>query len=285
MNDTPSPDLHVPQDIEATVRLALTEDIGDGDVTASLIPSTRVARARVICREPAVLAGAPWFDCVFRLLDPAVTVRWRYHDGDALPADAVVCELDGPARSLVTGERTALNFLQTLSATATVTRRYVTALGSSPTRILDTRKTLPGLRAAQKYAVRAGGGTNHRMGLFDAVLIKENHIAAAGSLAAAVTQMRTSHPGLRIEVEVESMAELAEALSVQADMVLLDNFDLAMIRAATAAVAGRALVEISGGVDFTDLAELGRAGADFISVGGLTKHVRAIDFSMRIDAG
>ncbi len=283
MNEPTTLDLQLPSGIEASVRIALAEDVGDGDVTASLIPATRTARARVICREPAVLAGTPWFDCVFRLLDPNVELKWHYRDGASVPADALVCELSGAARSLVTGERTALNFLQTLSATATATRHHVTALGDTTTRILDTRKTLPGLRAAQKYAVRAGGGMNHRLGLFDAVLIKENHIAAAGTITAAVTAIRSSHPGLRIEVEVETMAELAEALAVNVDMVLLDNFDLPMIRAATAAVAGRALVEISGGVDLADLAELGQAGADFISIGALTKHVQATDFSMRIE--
>lgn len=271
-----------PADLLATVRNALAEDVGSGDVTASLIPATRIATATVVAREPAVLAGAPWFDAVFACLDAGVALHWHYVDGDPLPADAVVCTLQGPARALVTGERTALNFLQTLSATATVTRRYVEALAGSTTRILDTRKTLPGLRAAQKYAVRAGGGHNHRMGLYDAVLIKENHIAAAGSIAQAVAAIRAGHPLLAVEVEVENLDELAQALAAGVDMVLLDDFDLAGIRAATALVAGRATVEISGGVDFADLAELGTAGADFISVGALTKHVRAIDFSMRI---
>lgn len=276
--------LDLPTDINSTVRLALSEDVGSGDVTATLIPASRICSARVVCREPAVLAGAPWFDSVFRHIDPAVTVTWQFADGAALAADDVVCRLHGPARAIVTGERSALNFLQTLSATATVTRRYVTALGDSSTRILDTRKTVPGLRSAQKYAVRAGGGVNHRMGLFDAILIKENHIAAAGSISAAVRALRASHPALRIEVEVENMQELDEALAAGVEMIMLDNFTLDAMRAATAHVAGRALVEISGGVELDALAALGTVGADFISVGALTKNVRAIDFSMRIES-
>ena len=283
MNDTAPPSLPVPANVDDCVRLALAEDIGSGDVTASLIAATRRAHARVVCREDAVLAGQPWFDAVFRQLDADVVITWHYADGAAVPAGALVCELDGPARALVTGERTALNFLRTLSATATATRAHVTALGATKTRILDTRKTLPGLRAAQKYAVRAGGGSNHRMGLYDAVLIKENHIAAAGSITRATSAIRASHPELRVEVEVENMAELDEALAAGADMVLLDNFDLPALRTATAHVAGRALIEISGGIERGALAELGQAGADFISIGGLTKHVRAVDFSMRID--
>ena len=279
-----SPSLTLPNDIDATVRIALQEDIGSGDVTASLIPAARRCTALVVCREAAVLAGAPWFDRVFQQLDPAVSVTWLCEDGAALSADTVVCRLAGPARALVTGERSALNFLQTLSATATVTQRYVAALGATRTRILDTRKTLPGLRGAQKYAVRAGGGVNHRVGLFDAILIKENHIAAAGSITAAVGALRLSHPELRIEVEVENLRELDEALAIGVEMVLLDNFELDALRVATARVAGRALVEISGGVDFDALAALGQIGADFISIGALTKHVRAIDYAMRIDA-
>lgn len=277
------PALELPTDIDDTVRLALREDVGSGDVTATLIPASRVCTARVVCREAAVLAGAPWFDSVFRHIDAAVSVEWLFTEGATLAPDDVVCRLRGPARAIVTGERSALNFLQTLSATATVTRRHVTALGASRTRILDTRKTLPGLRSAQKYAVRAGGGVNHRMGLFDAILIKENHIAAAGSITAAVRALRASHPALRIEVEVENMQELDEALASGVEMIMLDNFTLDAMRAATAHVAGRALIEISGGVELDALAALGTVGADFISVGALTKNVRAIDFSMRIE--
>jgi nicotinate-nucleotide pyrophosphorylase (carboxylating) len=266
------------------VRNALQEDVGDGDVTASLIPATRLCSARVICREPAVLAGSPWFERVFHHLDPTVSVAWLHNEGAAVARDDVICRLSGPARAIVSGERTALNFLQTLSGTATVTRDYVNALGTSRTRVLDTRKTVPGLRTAQKYAVRAGGGVNHRMGLFDAILIKENHIAAAGSISAAVTALRRSHPGLRIEVEVENMQELDEALASGVEMIMLDNFDLAAMRSATAHVAGRAQIEISGGLELDALAALGQVGADFVSIGALTKHLRAIDFSMRIEA-
>lgn len=276
--------LELPSDIDATVAIALAEDVGSGDVTATLIPAARQCSARVVCREAAVLAGGPWFNSVFRHIDPAVSVDWLFDEGATLKADDVVCRLQGPARAIVTGERSALNFLQTLSSTATFTRNYVAALGETKTRILDTRKTVPGLRSAQKYAVRAGGGVNHRMGLFDAILIKENHIAAAGSITAAVAALRASHAGLRIEVEVENMQELDEALASGAEMIMLDNFSLEAMRAATAYVAGRALVEISGGVEIDVLASLGTVGADFVSVGALTKHVRAIDFSMRIDA-
>lgn len=272
----------LPIDLEQTVSRALSEDIGTGDVTASLIPPDQRCSADVVCREHAVLAGVPWFNKVYALIDSALDITWNSNDGGTIQAGSVVCTIAGSARSVVTGERCALNFLQTLSATATVTRRYVESLGNSQTRILDTRKTIPGLRAAQKYAVRCGGGENHRMGLYDAVLIKENHIAAAGSVGAAIDAIRASHPELRIEVEVESMAELEQALSAGTDMVLLDNFDLDAIRRATAFVAGRALVEVSGGIEMDTLAELGQAGADFISVGALTKHIRAIDFSMRI---
>lgn len=276
--------LELPGDIDATVAIALAEDVGSGDVTATLIPAERQCSARVVCREAAVLAGAPWFDSVFRHIDSAVKVDWQFDEGATLNAGDVVCRLQGPARAIVTGERSALNFLQTLSSTATITRKYVAALGATKTRILDTRKTVPGLRSAQKYAVRAGGGVNHRMGLFDAILIKENHIAAAGSITAAIAALRVSHAGLRIEVEVENMQELDEALASGAEMIMLDNFSLEAMRIATAHVAGRALVEISGGVEIDALASLGTVGADFVSVGALTKHVRAIDFSMRIDA-
>jgi nicotinate-nucleotide pyrophosphorylase (carboxylating) len=274
--------LTVPADLDTAVRAALAEDVGSGDVTATLIPPERRGHARVICREHAVLAGSPWFERVFALIDPRVRITWAIADGERLAPDTLVCTLDGPARALVTGERTALNFLQTLSGTATATRRHVDALGATRTRVLDTRKTLPGLRSAQKYAVRAGGGENHRMGLYDAILIKENHIAAGGSITAAVRALRASHPALRIEVEVENMDELDEALAAGVEMVLLDNFDLAAIARAVTHVAGRALIEISGGVSFADLPALGPLGADYISIGSLTKHVQAVDFSMRI---
>lgn len=279
MTSNPAP---LPGDIPQVVELALREDVGDGDVTASLIDAARQARAEVVCREDAVLAGAPWFDQVFAQIDPAVHINWLFRDGERIAPDTVVCELRGAANSIVTGERTALNFLQTLSATATVTRRYADALAGSKTRVLDTRKTIPGLRAAQKYAVRCGGGENHRMGLYDAVLIKENHIAAAGTIGAAVKTIRQRHPGLKVEVEVESLAELEQALAAGVDMVLLDNFSFEAMQQATALVNGRVVVEISGGVAFDQIPMLAQAGADFVSVGALTKHIRAIDFSMRI---
>lgn len=264
------------------VRRALAEDLGDGDVTASLVAPDLHGIADVICRDAAVLAGVPWFTEVFRQVDAGVSVEWLRNDGAALVPGDLVCTLTGPAAAIVSGERTALNFLQTLSGTATVTQRYVAALGDGSTRILDTRKTIPGLRVAQKYAVRCGGGSNHRMGLYDAVLIKENHIAAAGSVGDAVRAIRARHPELSIEVEVESLEQLREALAAGTDMVLLDNFSAADITAAKDLVGSAASIEISGGVEFDQLAQLGRAGADFISVGALTKHVRAVDFSMRM---
>lgn len=268
--------------ITQNVALALAEDLGNGDLTATLIAAATVTRASVQCREPAVLCGRAWFDQVFRQIDPQVSVLWRFEDGDSIAADSTVCELMGPARALVSGERTALNFLQTLSGTATTTRQYVEALNSRTTRILDTRKTIPGLRHAQKYAVRCGGGQNHRMGLFDAVLIKENHIAAAGSIGAAVKAMRQQHGDVSIEVEVETAAELNQAIQAGADIVLLDNFSVSATKDAVKRVDGQLKTEISGGVELDRLAALGELGADYISVGALTKHLRAIDFSMRL---
>lgn len=272
-----------PEDIEPVVKAALAEDVGSGDLTAELIPVDQHCAAEVVCRESAVLAGRAWFDTVFALLDRAIDIDWICEDGDEMHVNGVICRLEGPARGIVTGERTALNFLQLLSATATATRRYSAALSGSSTHILDTRKTLPGLRIAQKYAVRCGGGKNHRMGLFDAVLIKENHIAAAGSIEAAVQAVRDSHPGVSIEVEVEDMAELGQALDAGVDMIMVDNFSIDEIKAATDHVQGRAAIEVSGNVELADLRELASTGADYVSIGALTKHVRAIDFSMRIE--
>jgi nicotinate-nucleotide pyrophosphorylase (carboxylating) len=239
----------------------------------------------VVAREPAVVCGRAWFDEVFRQIDRGVTVDWRAADGDELIADATVCEIRGPARSIVSGERTALNFLQTLSGTATATRRLVDLLAGTSTRILDTRKTLPGLRLAQKYAVRCGGGTNHRIGLYDAVLIKENHIAAAGSLAETVRTARRNSPNVMIEVEVENLAQLTEALATEAQRVMLDDFSLDDMRKAVAernAHAGpRKELEASGSITADNLRAVASTGVDFISIGAITKHVRAIDFSMR----
>jgi len=265
---------------------ALAEDVGSGDVTAALIDPGAKAHAEVVLKEPATLCGAAWFDEVFRQLDPSIAVRWHFADGATLLPGTVVCELTGPARGILTGERTALNFLQTLSGTATTTRRYADALAGTGCRVLDTRKTLPGLRTAQKYAVRCGGGTNHRLGLFDAVLIKENHIAAAGGIAAAVGEARRRAPTLPIEVEVENLAELDEALGTEADRIMLDDFSLDDLRAAVARrnarPGARKELEASGGVDLSSLLAIAATGVDFVSIGALTKHVYAIDFSMRL---
>lgn len=271
-----------PARVADDVERALAEDVGSGDVTASLIDEQRQAKAEVVCREDAVIAGRPWFTHTYARLDPELDIQWHADDGDRVTANSIVCVLSGAARSIVTGERTALNFLQTLSGTATTTRAYADALTESQTRILDTRKTVPGLRYAQKYAVRCGGGANHRMGLYDAVLVKENHIAAAGGIGPAVRRLRKAQPTLQIEVEVETLNELEQALAAGADMVLLDNFSPAQTSTAVELVAGRMKTEISGNVELKSLAMLGALGADFISVGALTKHVRAVDFSMLI---
>ncbi|MCC7120267.1 MAG: carboxylating nicotinate-nucleotide diphosphorylase [Gammaproteobacteria bacterium] len=268
--------------LSATVAAALAEDIGTGDATARLIAADTRATATVITREAAVQAGQPWFDEVFRQIDPAVRINWHHRDGGALEADTIVCELEGAARSLVTGERTALNFLQTLSGTATTTREHVRALAGTRTRLLDTRKTLPGLRRAQKYAVRCGGGYNHRAGLYDGVLIKENHIAAAGSVTAAIAAVRAAGVLLPIEVEVERLDQIEPALTAGADMLLLDNFSFDLMREAVQLAAGRVRLEASGGFALADLAAVGATGVDFVSVGSLTKHLRATDLSMRI---
>jgi len=271
----------LPDDVANAVRLALDEDVGDGDVTAALVAPDATISASVLCREPAVLCGVAWFDEVFRQLHPDISVQWRFGDGDAVPANDIVCTVTGPAAPVLTGERTALNFLQLLSGTATVARSYASAVAGSNTRILDTRKTLPGLRRAQKYAVRCGGCDNHRIGLFDAVLIKDNHIANAGSIAKVVAAARRDNPGLTIEVEVTNLPELDEALSAGADVVMLDNFDRAAIGDAVARAGGRAKLEVSGNIELNNLADLVSTGVDYISVGALTKNVRAIDFSMR----
>lgn len=272
---------NLPADLVVTVRRALEEDIGSGDLTASLIDADARATARVISREAAVLAGAPWFDAVFAEIDPAVEVEWLRRDGDAVAPDETLCRIAGPARAILTGERTALNFLQLLSAVATAARRYSEAVAGTNCRILDTRKTLPGLRSAQKYAVRVGGAVNHRMGLYDAVLIKENHIIAAGGVDAAIAAIRARHPEVPVEVEVETLDQLDEALSAGADTVLLDNFSNREMAAAVERTAGRAKLEASGGVELDALRAIAATGVDFISVGALTKHVRAIDLSMR----
>ncbi len=279
----PQPEL--PPDIASVVARALEEDIGPGDVTADLIPADRRAQATVVSREDAVLCGTAWFDEVFAQLDPAVSIAWSAHDGATIGAGAVLCRLDGPARALLSGERTALNFLQSLSGTATVARRYADEVAGTGCRVLDTRKTVPGLRSAQKYAVACGGATNHRRGLFDAILIKENHILAAGGIGAALAAARVAHPDLTVEIEVESLDELEAALDGNADIVLLDNFALDTLREAVARTRGRAgcttRLEASGNVELANVRAIAKTGVDFVSVGGLTKHLRAVDLSMR----
>ena len=266
--------------VAEVVSQALQEDLGTGDLTASLIPEDSNSKARLITREDAVLCGIPWFNDVFKQLDEKINIRWFVKDGDEITTNQELCRLEGPTRALLTGERTALNFLQTLSGTATVSREYVRILESTKTTLLDTRKTIPGLREAQKYAVQCGGGSNHRMGLFDGILIKENHITAAGSLAEAVEKARQRYPDIPVEVEVESMTELGDALKAGADIILLDNFTLTAMIEAVAMTNGQAQLEASGGYDLTSMKAIADTGVDYISVGALTKHVRAIDLSM-----
>jgi nicotinate-nucleotide pyrophosphorylase (carboxylating) len=274
-----------PTYVSQTVTTALQEDVGSGDLTAQLIPADRAGRATVITREEAVLCGTAWFDEVFRQVDSRVRVTWSARDGERVRADQQLCNLEGPARSLLTGERAELNFLQMLSATATVTRKYVDAVAGTTCRILDTRKTIPGLRVAQKYAVRCGGGTNHRIGLFDAILVKENHIAAAGSIASAVAEARRLDSKVLLEVEVESLAQLRAALDARVDRILLDNFPLEHMREAVKITRWHANahieLEASGNLSLETLRAVAETGVDFVSVGGLTKHVRAVDLSMR----
>jgi len=271
----------LPTDLKASVALAIAEDLGGGDLTAALIPEQARAEATVISREPAVLCGTAWFDQVFHQLDSRIQVHWQAADGDRIERDQLLCTLGGPARALLSGERTALNFLQTLSGTATLARRYADAVAGTGATVLDTRKTLPGLRQAQKYAVRSGGCQNHRRGLFDAVLIKENHILAAGSITQAVSKAKQLYPGVTVEVEVENLAELEEALQAGPAIIMLDNFDLATLRQAVIFTAGRVKLEASGNVSLDTIREIAATGVDYISVGSLTKDVRAVDLSMR----
>jgi nicotinate-nucleotide pyrophosphorylase (carboxylating) len=273
--------------VSTTVAAALAEDVGSGDITAQLIPAERTSRATVITREEAVLCGRAWFDEVFHQIDRSVRVSWSAKDGDHVQANQVLCAVEGSSRALLTGERTALNFLQLLSGTATATRQYVDAISGTGCRVLDTRKTLPGLRLAQKYAVRCGGGTNHRIGLFDAILVKENHIAAAGSIAAAVANARRLDGTVMVEVEVEDLVQLQQALDARVDRVLLDNFSLddmmAAVRATRQHPNSGIELEASGNMSLDSLRAVAQTGVDFISVGGLTKHVRAVDLSMRME--
>ena len=275
-----------PAQVEADVARALAEDIGSGDVTASLLPDSDDI-AYLLCKEPAVVCGRPWFDACHRALDPDVRIEWRVAEGDRVDAGTVLATLAGRSRALVTAERTALNFLQTLTGTATTTAAHVDAVRGTGARILDTRKTIPGLRLAQKYAVRVGGGDNHRMGLYDTVMLKENHVRAAGSIAAAVDSARTLHPGLPLVVEVETLEQLREALAAGCDRILVDDFDAPTRREAVriaraAPFDGRIPLEASGGVDLSTLRAIAEDGVDCISIGALTKHVRAIDLSMKL---
>jgi nicotinate-nucleotide pyrophosphorylase (carboxylating) len=266
--------------VARNVRLALEEDVGGGDVTAALVPEASRARAYVICRESAVLCGCDWFDQVYAQLDGRVSVSWQARDGDLLEPDQRAAEITGPARAVLTGERTALNFIQLLSGTATAARICAQAVEGTGTRILDTRKTLPGLRLAQKYAVRCGGCDNHRLGLYDAILIKDNHIVTAGSVSAAIAAARRQNPGLSLEVEVESLEQLEQAIEAGADIVMLDNFRRDTLGDAVSLTAGRAKLEVSGNVPPEEIRPLAETGVDYISLGALTKNLRAIDFSM-----
>ena len=273
--------------VENDVAGALVEDIGSGDLTAQLIPADRRARAAVISRLSAVICGAAWFNAVFRKLDPQADIQWSGTggDGNLVRPNQQLCTLEGNARALLTGERTALNFLQTLSAVATATRRYVEAVKGTRAQIVDTRKTLPGLRSAEKYAVRVGGGVNHRIGLFDGILIKENHIAAAGGIAAALEQaQRAAPPNVSIQVEVENLDQLCEALAAGARTILLDNMNLERLKEAVKLTAGRAQLEASGGVTLENVRAIAETGVDRISIGGLTKDIQAVDLSLRFES-
>lgn len=282
MNAAPDHDSSPPvARVADDVARALAEDMGSGDATAQLLPDV-AATAVIRCRDAAVIAGGPWFDACFLSLDPGARIDWRVDEGARVAPDTVVCEVHGRARALVSAERSALNFLQLLSATATATAAFVDAVRGTRTRILDTRKTIPGLRLAQKYAVRVGGGVNHRLGLYDAVMLKENHIHAAGSIAAATAAARARFPALPLICEVESIAELRQAIDACVDRVLIDDFSLGMMTEAVGLAAGRVPLEVSGGVSLETVRRYAETGVDFISVGALTKHVRAIDLSMRL---
>ncbi|WP_236200400.1 carboxylating nicotinate-nucleotide diphosphorylase [Pseudomonas pseudonitroreducens] len=269
-------------EIQANVRAALAEDVGSGDITAQLIPAERDASARIITRENATVAGTAWVDEVFRQVDPRVQVRWQVRDGEQVSADQTLFTLEGPARALLTGERSALNFLQLLSGTASRARHYANLVDGTGVKLLDTRKTLPGLRLAQKYAVTCGGCHNHRIGLFDAFLIKENHIAACGGIAQAIAAAHRIAPGKPVEIEVEDLAELRQALDAGADIIMLDELSQDDMRTAVALTAGRAKLEASGGITESTLRSIAETGVDYISIGTLTKDIKALDLSMRL---
>jgi nicotinate-nucleotide pyrophosphorylase (carboxylating) len=268
-------------DIERAVSQALAEDVGSGDATAALIPENFTAHARVVARDEAVLCGTAWFERVFQHLDRRIDVKWHARDGESVAANAVICDLRGGARPILTGERTALNFLQTLSAVATKTRAYVQAVAGTHASILDTRKTLPGLRLALKYAVTTGGGVNHRIGLYDGILIKENHIAAAGGILQVLASARKTSGNIPIQIEVETMDQLELALANRVTLILLDNFTVAQMASAVKLTAGRAQLEASGGITLQNVSEIAETGVDRISVGSLTKDINAVDLSMR----
>lgn len=276
--------LRIPEDVAQDASRVLAEDVGTGDLTAGLLPESARAQARIIAREPGILAGEPWATQVFHTIAPDTRLTWHKHDGDPLASDDTLCDIAGPARGILTAERTALNFLQTLSGTATAAHRYAEAVTGTGAVVIDTRKTLPGLRSAQKYAVAVGGGDNHRMGLYDFILIKDNHIAAAGGVTAALEAARALNAGVPIEIEVESLKQLEEALDAGAERVLLDNFDRGGLRDAVRITSGRAKLEASGNVEFDTLRAIAETGVDFISTGALTKHVRALDLSLRFNA-
>jgi len=273
-------------EIERNVLAALAEDIGSGDLTALLTPASRRSQGTVITRENAILAGREWFDACFRRLDPAAKIRWAVNDGQHIAAGQTLCQIDANTRALLTAERAALNFLQLLSATATTTRQYVDAIAGTRAVIVDTRKTIPGLRLAQKYAVTCGGGENHRLGLYDGILIKENHIIAAGGVVPALQRARAiAHDEVFIQIEVETLGQLQEALNAEARMILLDNMGLEQMREAVALTAGRAKLEASGGVNLKTVRSIAETGVDRISIGSLTKDIRAIDLSLRHSEG
>lgn len=269
--------------IDTAVRHAIDEDLGSGDLTARLIRADQQASASIVSRETAVICGQPWVDSCFRHIAPNTQIDWQVSDGDRVAAGRILCVINGNARALLTGERCALNFLQTLSATATLTRRYVDAVAGTGACIMDTRKTLPGLRLAQKYAVTTGGGMNQRLGLYDGILIKENHIAAAGGIAAVLQAAHDISATVAVQIEVETLAQLASALEAGAELILLDNFTPAQLREAVQSNGGRAVLEASGNIDLNNVREIAMTGVDRISIGSLTKHVQAIDLSMRFE--
>ena len=273
----------LPSDIDSVVRYALAEDIGNGDITAELIPAKKLVSARIISREDGVLCGVPWVNRVFSQLDNSIAVKWQLNESETFKANQVLAQIDGSARPIMSGERTALNFLQLLSGTASCTRELTSRIAHTSAKLLDTRKTLPGLRSAQKYAVRIGGGQNHRMGLFDAYLIKENHIAACGGISEVISKVRTLNLDKSVEIEVQNLTQLQEALAAGANRILLDNFDILALQEAIKINQGQSKLEASGGIDQDLLAKIAETGVDYISIGALTKHCRAIDLSLLID--